>query len=240
MQAVAGIIGGTGVGSRLAQIEGRSIHVPTPRGLMRGRICSFDQRSVATLQRHGAGHKHPPHLVPYGAMALGLKQLGAAWCFSTAAVGALSSKLPAGTVVLCTDFVDRTLRQQTLWDREVRHTPFSPGMDEDAIDVLRRALVAEGVAFQEGTYVGVDGPRYETPTEVRQMSEFGDVVGMTASTEAIVMGEAGIKYACLALVTNPAAGVTDEVPRHEDVVARMEVLGETAVRVLTRAVGLIP
>lgn len=232
----AAIIGGTGVGERLGTLGGSALHVPTAHGILRGRVIEHEGRTVMLLKRHSAGHKVPPHLVNYRAMALGLKALGVKACFATAAVGSLRPEWGPGTLVAPHDFLDLTARNVTLFDRQVVHTDFS-----DPLPARRTILAAASdvglPVLDKGVYVCGNGPRYESPHEIDLYGKVGDVVGMTASTEAIVMREAGVDYGCLAVVTNLACGIADQPLSHQEVVEEMERSGEKAVRILLRAVA---
>src|SRR5580658_2345650 len=99
MQADVGLIGGTGVGERLAALGGSPVHVPTAEGMVHGRLLVVQGVRLYVLSRHSAGHKVPPHLVNYRAMALALRDLGAGICFSTAAVGSLRPEWAPGTLI---------------------------------------------------------------------------------------------------------------------------------------------
>ena len=120
-----------------------------------------------------------------------------------------------------------------MYSESVVHTdfssPFSPGVRQALIDS------AEGPIESKGVYLGLNGPRYESPQEIRTFRGFGaDVVGMTAATEAILMRERGIDYGCLAIVTNLASGISDNPLSHQEVVEEMERSGERAVALLIR------
>lgn len=242
MQAAVAVIGGSGVGSLLASWGGPVVHVPTPFGMMRARRTALEERNCYVIERHGAGHKTAPHLVNYRALAAGAQALGVGVCFSSAAVGSLTRRLEPGAFVVCSDFVDASGRQVTRYQRTVHHSPMSPGFDERAQAALFAACAAAGVHAEEGVYVGVDGPRYETPAEIRHLAKLGDVVGMTAASEAIAFREAGIPYGCLALVTNRGAGLSERPPDHQEVLLAMRELGATAAAVLRAAAqgGLRP
>lgn len=231
----AGIIGGTGVGSRLVALGGRALAVPTPQGTMRGRLLDVDGFRIAAIQRHAAGHKMPPHRVGYHAIALGLRALGAKVCLASAAVGSLRPDWPPGTFVACTDLIDLTYRRPTLFDRTVVHTdmtspfPASAGLLETCRNHRREARTP-------AVYVCGDGPRYETAHEIRVMRQLGgDVVGMTAATEAILMREAGVPYGCLAVVTNLAAGLSPSELHHTEVEDVMREEDEAVVAILLDA-----
>ncbi|MCU0316765.1 MAG: MTAP family purine nucleoside phosphorylase [Fimbriimonadaceae bacterium] len=236
IKADVALIGGTGIGSRLASLGGFPVHVPTEAGLLRTMILKQSWGSVALVQRHSVGHKTPPHLVNYKAIALGLKALGVKGCIASAAVGSLRRDWIPGTFVVCSDLLDLTARRQTLFDRKVVHTPLAKPMS--LLTALLEASKEEGVVVQEeGVYLCADGPRYETPAEIQMMRSLGgDVVGMTASTEAILLAEAGIPYGCLAVVTNLGQGLSPVAPYHEEVAEMMEgEKGECAVRIMLRA-----
>ena len=230
-----GIIGGTGVGSRLAELGGRPIHFPTPYGLLRGRVFEHEGRRIMALQRHAAGPKLPPHRIAYRAIAWGLARLGARACFASAAVGSLRPEWPPGTLVVCSDFLDLTGRRLTLHSRRVFHQDMTHPFP--ARDLLLEACRTQGEdAIDGGVYVCGDGPRYETPQEIRTMSGLGgDVVGMTAASEAILLREAGVPYACLAVVTNLAAGLQARELFHGEVEDVMKGRGAAVVGILLAA-----
>lgn len=231
------LIGGTGIGSRLAVLPGRTFAVPTSEGVARGRLVELDGLRAVVVQRHAAGHRTPPHAVAYKAMALAAQALSVRGCFATAAVGSLRPEWAPGTMVACSDFIDLTGRRQTLYRSSVVHTDFTEPMSHKLRQLLLDAARDEGAAIQDGaTYLCGDGPRYETPAEIRMMRTLGaDVVGMTAGTEAVLFREAGVPYACLAIVTNLAAGMGQAELTHGEVVDAMRRSGEAAVAILVRA-----
>jgi 5'-methylthioadenosine phosphorylase len=238
MKVDVGIIGGTGIGERLAALGGEAILIPTEAGPLRGRLLEVAGKSVLLVSRHSAGHKMPPHRVNYKAMALGLRTLGVGACFATAAVGGLEPDWPPGTMVVCSDFLDFTGRNLTLFDRQVVHTDYSQPFALAARRALLDAAAAHGRSVVDGgVYLTGNGPRYETPAEIEMYRKLGaQMVGMTASSEAILMREAGVPYAVLAVVTNMAAGMTDLELSHEEVVDEMQRSGEAAVELLKEAV----
>jgi 5'-methylthioadenosine phosphorylase len=221
------LIGGTGVGERLAALGGQALFVPTPFGTVRGRFVDHDGLRIVLVSRHSAGHKTAPHNVNFEAIADGLRRLGVRGCLATAAVGSLRDDWCTGTFAACTDFIDATGRQTTLFDREVRHTDFSSpfplhGLFEDSQSPC--------------VYAGMNGPRYETPFEVALLRKLGaDVVGMTAANEAIAMREAGVPYGCLAIVTNLGCGISDRQLDHGEVGDAMRTHGDKIVAALLEA-----
>ena len=95
-----------------------------------------------------------------------------------------------------------------------------------------QAFAKAGVG-RTAVYACTNGPRYETPAEVRALRTLGaDVVGMTMASEAVVMREKGIEYGCLAIVSNFAAGVSESPLSHDEVVAEVTRMSAEAVNVL--------
>lgn len=231
------IIGGTGIGSRLIALGGTPVHILTPKGTIRGRHLEYQGKSLLILSRHSAGHKVPPHKVNYVGMATALQQLGVQYCLASAAVGSLRREWGPGTMIACSDFFDMTFRNTTMFDDTVAHTDFTYPFAQSVRSAMIDSAKKEGVAIEEkGVYLGGNGPRYETPGEIELYARIrADVVGMTASSEAIVMREAGVDYGCLAVVTNLAAGISDQQLSHQEVEDEMKRSGEIAVRILLDA-----
>ena len=92
--------------------------------------------------------------------------------------------------------------------------------------LLDRAAKEAGVALKRGVYVAFPGPSFETPAEVRMARLLGaDVVGMSTVPEVIAASAMGMEVAVLSCVANKAAGLSEALPSHEDV---MEVMMDTA------------
>lgn len=236
-----GIIGGTGIGPRLQALGGSPVVVPTEYGPFRARLIQREYCELVLVQRHSAGHKTPPHRINFRAIAKGLQTLGVVGCYATAAVGGLKAHQRPGDMVLLDDFIDLTFRRLTMWDRLVHHADFStPFSAKMRAAMLESAQALDLTLVDSGTYVGGDGPRYESPAEVATYAQLGgDVVGMTASTEAILLGELKIPYCCLAVITNLGTGISETPLNHQEVVDAMEVAGPAAVKLLLEAADRI-
>ncbi len=239
LQVDLALIGGTGIGSRLASLGGQAVAHPTPFGMLRGKITKHNGAKILLVQRHAARHKTPPHMVNYRAIAYGVKSLGAKMCISSAAVGCLRAEWAVGSLALCTDFLDLSARNLTLFDQKVEHTDMTHPFPA-APKILSIAQQLKIHIHEQAIYVTNPGPRYESPAEIEQVRRLGgDIVGMTASTEAIAMREAGVPYACIALATNHAAGMGDEKLDHEDVVRVMDESGQLIVDIMLAATQLV-
>jgi len=74
------------------------------------------------------------------------------------------------------------------------------------------------IKLDEGVYIGVTGPTYETPAEIRAYKSLGaDAVGMSTVPEVIVAAHSGLKVLGISCITNFAAGFQEEL-NHEEVV----------------------
>jgi len=236
------LVAGTGVAAEFRALGGRAVAVPTPFGLLRCRVVTIGAVQVAVVLRHSEGHRTLPHLVNYRAMASGLRRLGARFCLGTAAVGSLHSDWAVGDLAVCSDVLDLSGRNVTLFTREVRHVPMEEAMHPMCAQALASAaseVLGDEAATRlhpDAVYVCGNGPRYETRAEIRAMRALGgDVVGMTAGTEAIVMTEGGLRYGCLCVVSNLAAGLGDGAIAHEGVEATVRAAAPKASSILAQA-----
>ncbi len=213
------IIGGTG----LTQLEGLTIRdamfIETPYGapsadILRG---SYAGREVLFLARHGHPHRIAPHEVNYRANLWALRQAGANSILAINAVGGITENLKTGCFCIPDQIIDYTSgRQHTLYDGEldhVTHVDFSYPYDAELRRRLIAAVAASGYSCNNhGVYGCTQGPRLETAAEIMRMERDGcDVVGMTGMPETVLARELGLRYACLALVVNPAAGKSQGV-----------------------------
>ena len=231
----AAIIVGTGA-SALGLAHNEDITVATRFGDARLSQAELDGMPVLLLARHGAGHRVPPHRINYRANAEALRMLGCERCLATAAVGSLRDDWPAQTIAVPHDLLDLSGRNLTVHEDEVVHTDFTHPFDED----LRARLLAACPAGtkREAVYVNANGPRFESPAEVRMMRVLGgDVVGMTAGTEAIIMRETGIRYALICVVTNLASGVGPSPVDHDAVYGQMKASMNVIAEVLRKTVS---
>ena len=211
------IIAGTGFYS-LAQLDGaETVTAQTPFGTAQFTRGTWHGIDVIFLTRHGAGHSVPPHLVNYRANIRALKDAGVHDVFAINVVGSVDPTLQPGDLLCLDDFLDFTkTRVITFFDGStpegVVHT--------DVMDAYHPALRAEilSAAAQVnqpmrngGVYACFEGPRFESPAEIRMCATLGaHVVGMTGVPEVTLAKEIGLRYAAVSLVVNPAAGLSDE------------------------------
>ncbi len=182
------------------------------------RMC-FGQAGVYCLARHGDAHTIPPHLVNYRANVLALKKLGVDAVIGLNTVGLISGLCSVGELAVPAQLIDYTWgRAHTIYDSRRGNVtyidftmPFSEALRADLLAAAARAGVA---CHDGGVYAVTQGPRLETAAEINRLERDGaDFVGMTLMPEAAIAREAGLDYACLAMIVNEAAGRGD-VPIH--------------------------
>ncbi len=212
------ILAGTGFYS-LAQLTDAQVRdVETAWGPARFTEGTWHGLRVIFLTRHGAGHSVPPHLVNYRANITALAEVGVRDVFAINAVGSIDPTLAAGDLVCIDDFLDFTKgRVTTFFDgsgpRGVVHVDVADAYHPLLRAELLDAAAAVGVPLRDGgVYACFEGPRFESPAEIRMASILGGhVAGMTGIPEVPLAVEAGLRYASVSLVANPCAGLS-EVP----------------------------
>lgn len=151
--------------------------------------------------------------------------LGAKVLILTNSSGGLRPDQKTGDLMLLRDHINRTGGNPLYGVFPEEWGPQFPDMASAYDPALRRRiqnLAGEiEVDISEGVYVSVLGPSYETPAEVVMFRNAGgDAVGMSTALEIIAGHHMGLACGALSLISNPAAGVTDEVLDHADVLER--------------------
>ena len=215
-RAPLGIVAGTGFYA-LDALDGATTEtVETAYGPALVTRGSWHGVPVVFLTRHGPGHAVPPHLVNYRANVRALADLGCRDVVAVNVTGGIDPDLRPGDLLCLDDFVDFT-KQRVLTFHDgtgpegVVHTdvlePYHPAVRRE----LLRAAAEAGVVLRDGgVYAAFEGPRFETRSEIRLARLAGaDVAGMTGVPEVTLALEAGLRYAAVSLVVNPATGVAD-------------------------------
>lgn len=235
------IIGGSGVYKNNLLRDAREMVVETRFGqalLYRG--C-YEENEIYFIARHGADHSLPSHLINYRANIAAAKKLGADAIISTAAVGSLRRGMPPGSFVVIDQFIDFTKSRPSTFYEGGKDGIFHVDLTEPYCPELRQAILRAGADLGEkiidgGCYVCAEGPRYETPAEIKMFALWGgDLVGMTNVPEVVLAREAGICYATLALVSNFAAGISATELSHQEVLDEMARKKNTLDRILVQA-----
>lgn len=157
-----------------------------------------------------------------------MKALGATGVIVTNAAGGIG--FGPGTLMAISDHINMTGQNPLIGANLDEFGPRFPDMSNAYTPEYReKALaVAEnlGIKLDQGVYIGVTGPSYETPAEIRAFKTLGaDAVGMSTVPEVIVAAHSGLKVLGISAITNFAAGFQSEL-NHEEVVAVTEQIKE--------------
>ncbi len=152
-----------------------------------------------------------------------MRRLGCETLLLTNATGCLGPHLSPGSLVLIKDQINMSGVNVLVGENAALYGPRFQGM-ENAYDADLRKLFQQSaqtlkIEVQEGTYIGVMGPSYETPAEIRFFGSMGgDIVGMSTVNEVIAARHCGLKVVGLSLVSNYGAGLSETRVNHEEVV----------------------
>lgn len=238
------VIGGTGFTKKsIFQIK-KELQVKTDFGTVLVYEASYKSKNFFFLPRHGSGHVYPPHLIPYKANIKALKELGVSRIIATSAVGSLNEAYNPGSLVLPDQFIDFTKNREHTFSTagKVYHLDFTqPFCPELAESVLKAAGKLNLNVYSGGTYVVTEGPRFETPAEIKAFKVLGgDLVGMTLVPEVVLARELNMCYLTISVVTNMAAGMKGEKLTATEVEEMMSEKHEQIANLIACALEEIP
>ena len=198
--------------------------VSTPFGTVevsQGRLAGLD---VLHVSRHGAGHTRLSNHVNHRADIWALNELGASAVIGCTACGAVDAGLELGSLVVFDDlhFASNRLADGSLCtfcvepgDPRRGHWILHGGPFSDGVRAALLAAAAESghPARDGGVYGHVDGPRFNTPTEIAQLADCGVVaVSQTGGPETVLCGELELPFALIGFVTDYANEVVPGEP----------------------------
>jgi purine nucleoside phosphorylase len=212
-----------------------------------GRFAGVD---VLHISRHRPGHQLLSSSVTHQANIAALKERGADAILSVTVCGSLDASLSLGSLIV---FDDLHFLSNRLPDGSICTLYTEPGekrrghwiYDKPFSVPLRQALLsgASEAGFHVrdgGCYGHVDGPRFNTRTEIRMLQNCGvTVVSQTAGPETVLAGEAEIPYALLGYATDYANGVANHATPVSELIRLIGASGATFAETLTRAVPKI-
>ncbi|HEY7622537.1 MAG TPA: MTAP family purine nucleoside phosphorylase [Solirubrobacteraceae bacterium] len=243
-----GIITGSGTYA-LPELEAAApAPVATPFGDALVSEGRFGGAEILHVARHGEGHARLSSAVTHQANVWALREHGAQAILAVTVCGALDPELALGTLIVFDDlhFLANRLPDGSLCTLHTEPGASGRGhwiFDRPFSEPLRRALLdaaAEvGFAVRDGGCYGhVDGPRFNTRTEIRMLMHAGvTAVSQTAGPETVLAGEADVPYALLGYATDYANGVKPDEPTPvEELVRLVGASTETFARTLAAAV----
>jgi 5'-methylthioadenosine phosphorylase len=211
-----GIITGSGTYALPGFEDAQSTTVKTPFGEVSVTIGGYAGRDVFHVSRHGGSHVRLSNHVTHRANVWAMKELGASAVVGCTACGAVDGAIPLGSLVvfddlhfisnrlpdgsLCTFFSEPGDPARAHW---ILHgSPYSA----EVRAVLAEAAQAAGHPVRDlGTYGQVDGPRFNTPTEIAQLRDCGvTAVSQTGGPETVLCGELELPYGLIGYVTDYA------------------------------------
>ena len=151
-----------------------------------------------------------------------MKLLGAGILFLTNAAGGVNPEFSAGDFMLIKDqiasFVPSPLIGANLEKLGPRFCDMSEVYDKDLQEIIRKTAKDLGIPLQEGVYIQLTGPNFETPAEVKMCRTLGaDAVGMSTACEGIAANHMGMKICGISCISNLACGLTDQPLSHQEV-----------------------
>lgn len=187
------------------------------------------------LAQSGRFHLYEGHEPGVTAIAVRtFADLGVETVILTNAAGGIRRTFATGTVMMIADHINLTFRNPligTVLPGEERFPDMSDPYDSALRAVARQAALDKRVPLNEGVYVQVSGPSYETPAEIRMLERMGaDAVGMSTTIEVIAARARGLKCLGFSVISNPAAGISPKKLHHLEVMETAErVAGELGV-----------
>lgn len=151
-----------------------------------------------------------------------MKLLGAEILFLTNAAGGVNPEFSAGDFMLIKDqiasFVPSPLIGANLEELGPRFCDMSEVYDKDLQEIIRKTAKELGIPLQEGVYIQLTGPNFETPAEVKMCRTLGaDAVGMSTACEGIAANHMGMKICGISCISNLACGLMDQPLSHQEV-----------------------
>lgn len=203
-----------------------------------GRIVFGTVNGVSVGVLQGRWHFYEGHsmnsiVIPTRALAT----LGAHTLFLTNAAGGVNLRFKAGDLMVIEDHLNLMGDNPLTGKDSVMFGPRFPDMSEpycrESIAIIEQTAQRLGLRLQKGVYVGLRGPTYETPAEVKMIRVLGgDSVGMSTVPEAIAARHLGVRVAGISVITNMAAGIEQKTLDHAEVT-------ETANKVMAQLSDLI-
>ena len=150
-----------------------------------------------------------------------MKLMGAKVLFLTNAAGGVNFDYSAGDFMLISDQIcmaPSPIIGANLDELGPRFPDMSNIYDRELRKTVRDTAASLGIKLQEGVYIQLTGPNYESPAEIRMVRTLGaDAVGMSTACEAIAANHCGLKTVGISCISNLACGITDKPLTHAEV-----------------------
>lgn len=156
-----------------------------------------------------------------------MKELGVKTLIVTNAAGGVNTSYEVGDLMLIKDHINFTFSNPLIGpnvnELGVRFPDMSEAYSKRLRKTAQEVASEQGIKLQEGVYIGLLGPSYETPAEIRMVRTLGaDAVGMSTVAEVTVARHAGIEVLGFSCISNMAAGILDQPLSHVEVMETTE------------------
>lgn len=169
-----------------------------------------------------------------------MKLMGAEVLFLTNAAGGVNLNFSAGDLMLIEDhicMVPNPLIGENMAELGPRFNDMSDTYDKALRDIIKETASKLDITLQEGVYLQLTGPCYETPAEVRMVRTLGgDAVGMSTAVEAIAANHMGMHICGISCITNMAAGIQKEPLSHAEVQETADRVATTFSKIVTASI----
>lgn len=170
-----------------------------------------------------------------------MKALGVESLLVTNAAGGINTSYAPGDLMLIKDHINLTSRNPLIGPNVdslgARFPDMSEAYSRELRDIAKQVAKEQDIPIQEGIYIGLLGPTYETPAEIRMMRILGaDAVGMSTVPEVIVARHAGLKVLGISCISNMASGILNQPLSHIEVMETTERVKE---KFLNLVLGII-
>lgn len=169
-----------------------------------------------------------------------MRLMGAEVLFLTNAAGGANLSYSAGDLMLISDhisMVPNPLIGENIAEFGVRFPDMSDTYTKALREVIKEQAAALNIPLQEGVYMQLSGPSYETPAEVRMARTMGaDAVGMSTAVEAIAANHMGMRICGISCITNMAAGIQGVPLTHAEVQETADRVAANFAKVVTASI----
>ncbi|MCI9489654.1 MAG: purine-nucleoside phosphorylase [Dorea sp.] len=249
-QPETGLVLGSGLGDFADGIEIRDVveysdiegfPVSTVKG-HKGRFVFGYVDSVPVMIMQGRVHYYEGYAmsdVVLPARLMGM--MGAKRLFLTNAAGGVNENFRPGDFMMITDHIASAVPSPLIGANIEELGSRFPDMSEvyslRLQEVIRRSAQECGIRLQEGVYVQLTGPNYETPAEIRMCRGWGgDAVGMSTACEAMAARHMGLEVCGISCITNLAAGISSEKLDHKEVQETADRVSADFKKLVTRVI----
>lgn len=192
-----------------------------PAAAMQGRVHLYEGYSMAEVT-------YPVRVLG----GLGVRQL-----IVTNAAGGINVSFQPGDLMLITDHINLMGTNPLIGKNSDELGPRFPDMSEaydtGMCELALRVAGERKIPLRQGVYLGLTGPSYETPAEIRMFRSLGaDAVGMSTVPEVIVANHMGIRVLGISCITNMAAGILPRKLTHQEVMDTTQMVQEKFISLL--------